>query len=469
MTLHEADASAATKAAFNAEVAGRFGLVPNFFQSASEAPGLIAELWGFAKSAYIFNPLPSLFKERLFVHVSRFCEVRYCIVRHVGFLVGNGQPAGDPKAHPQTVDDVVELLRKPGVPDAGTLDAILLRLEARNSPFGVPEAGTQEEFDIFAAASIVFLHPTASERARGALRAALGAQTLEFLTAFLAFIRTAHYWTETHPDIVFEEDMEELMRLHEELASLMLDTKDAARTEVGQRLYDEVILLRQERDDRVALRKSLAENQEARRHQQLLINELNHRVKNTLAIIQSIAMQTLRDEDITPQIREAFMARLMALADAHDVLTAESWDGAELDAVITKAAIIHQAAGGNSRFRLSGPPIRLTPKTAVALSMAFHELATNAAKYGALSVSTGKVDVDWSLEKSEAGDRLSLCWTERAGPYVMGPARKGFGSRLIERGLAGELAGDATLDFRPDGLVCTIHAPYPFETEIIQA
>ena len=469
MTAHGADDDVATKAAFNAEVAGRFGLLPNFFQSAPEAPGLIAELWGFAKSAYIENPLPPLFKERLFVHLSRFCEVRYCIVRHVGFLVGNGRPAGDPEAKPQTVDDVVNLLKRPGVPDAEALEASLRRLEASNSPLAIPGPDTQDETDIFAAASVVFLHPTASDRARNALRRALGGSTVELLTAFLAFIRTAHYWTETHPEIEFEKDMEDLMRVHEELAALLLDTGDGARADVGERLYDELMLLRQERDDRSTLRTALAETQEAQRHQQLLINELNHRVKNTLAIVQSIAMQTLRGEDTAPAIREAFMARLMALAGAHDILTAESWDGAELEAVVATVAEVHRDVRGNSRFRLSGPPVRLTPKTAVALSMALHELATNAAKYGALSSPSGEVDVDWSIEQGSAGSRLNLRWAERGGPTVVEPLRKGFGSRLVERGLAGELAGDATLDFRPTGLVCTITAPFPFEAEGVQA
>ncbi len=467
--MHTTDDDISKRNSFKAEVTSRFGLLPNFFQSASEAPGLIEELWGFAKSAYIYNPLPSVFKERLFVHLSRFCEVRYCIVRHVGFLVGNGRPAGDPEATPQTVDDVVRLLRGPGIPNAEALEASLGRLEAHDVPAGVPDADTREEADLFAAASIVFLRPNESDRARRALRTVLGGPTFELVTAYLAFIRTAHYWTETHPEIAFEDDMEDLMRVHEDLAALMLGTEDAVQAGVGQRIYDELILLRHERDDRVALRVALAENQEARRHQQLLINELNHRVKNTLAIIQSIAMQTLRGVDTPPEVRASFMARLVALADAHDILTSESWDGAEMETVIAKAAEVHRDAGGGSRFRLSGPSIRLTPKTAVALSMGFHELATNAAKYGALSGPMGVVDVIWSTEGSDGDGRFTLRWVEQGGPAVHEPLRRGFGSRLIERGLAGELAGAAKLDFRPTGLVCTITAPFPFEVEGKQA
>ena len=98
---------------FRREVADRFGVLPNFFCSADAAPGLVEELWKFAKSAYLDSPLPSLFKERLFVHLSRFCEIRYCIVRHVGFLIGQGRPAGDADADLETVEQVIEMLRRP--------------------------------------------------------------------------------------------------------------------------------------------------------------------------------------------------------------------------------------------------------------------------------------------------------------------------------------------------------------------
>ena len=446
---------------FRAEVTSRFGLVPNFFQTAGEAPGLISELWGFAKSAYLDNPLPSLFKERLFVHLSRFCDVRYCIVRHVGFLIGAGNPAGDPAAVPETVEQVVELLRKPSVPDAAVLSAILDRLAAYEVPLPAPDPGSPAEWDIFAAASILFLDPGQADRARRALRTALGGPALEMLTAYLAFIRMAHYWTQTHPDLPFEEDMERVLRQHETLATLLLDPTEGARSKMGGRLFDELEMLRGERDDRLALRDALKRNEEAQRHQLLLINELNHRVKNTLAIIQSIAMQTLRGNDTPPEVREAFMARLLALANAHDILTAESWESAELGDVLAKAVGMHRQEGQHDRISLSGPPFRLIPKTAVALAMAIHELATNAAKYGALSDDAGSVDIRWVVSTSADMPALCLTWTERGGPAVQPPTHKGFGSRLIERGLAAELGGSVRLDYRPEGVVCTIEAPLP--------
>ena len=448
--------------AFRSEVASRFGLVPNFFQTASDAPGLISELWGFAKSAYLDNPLPSLFKERLFVHLSRFCDVRYCIVRHVGFLIGAGNPAGDPNAVPESIEQVVDLLRRPGMPDNAALSESLHRLGAYPTPVEVmPESGSAAEWDIFAAASVLFLNPAQADPARRALRTALGGPKLELLTAYLAFIRMAHYWTQTHPELLFEEDMERVMRQHEELARLLLDGSDGERCQIGTRLFDELETLRSERDDRAALRDALALNEEAQRHQQLLINELNHRVKNTLAIIQSIAMQTLRGADTPSEVREAFMARLMALADAHDILTAENWDSAELGHVLAHAVGIHQQEGGEDRISLEGPAVRLEPKSAVAVAMATHELATNAAKYGALLRDAGSIDVRWDITGSSEAPTLRLIWTERGGPPVETPASRGFGSRLIERGLAAELNGTARLDFKREGLVCTIEAPLP--------
>src|SRR6185295_13590496 len=135
------------------------------------APGLIEELWKFAKSAYLDSPLPPLFKDRLFVHLSRFCEVRYCIVRHVGFLIGKGRPAGDADALPHTVDQVIALLSRP-LPDLETTRAILERLFSHNEPLPLPAPGSQAEADLFDVLTLIFVEPTRSSRARDAVRAA---------------------------------------------------------------------------------------------------------------------------------------------------------------------------------------------------------------------------------------------------------------------------------------------------------
>jgi PAS domain S-box-containing protein len=190
-------------------------------------------------------------------------------------------------------------------------------------------------------------------------------------------------------------------------------------------------------------------------HQQLLVHELNHRVKNTLTIIQSITRQTLVNAGASQHVREALENRLGALASAHDVLTREKWESASL-----RQAIEGALAGlgvAPSRTRLAGPDVALAPKTFVAIAMAIHELATNAMKYGALSNAEGRVLLAWNL----AAGRLKLEWREEGGPLVAAPSRRGFGTRLIQRGLAAELAGRVDLEFRPEGLTCRIDAPVP--------
>jgi hypothetical protein len=208
--------------AFYTEVAGRFGVLPNFFRSATAAPGLINQLWGFALSAYLDNPLPSLFKERLFVYLSQFCPVRYCIIRHVGFLIGLGHPAGDAGAPPLPVNDVLALLQRPR-PGMSELDGALSRLIGSPSS-QLPDMNTPLERDLYDALTVIFLAPLAKPRARDAVRAAIGETNSEYLTAFLAFIKVAHYWTETHPEIECEPDMLRLMEREEELAKLLLES-----------------------------------------------------------------------------------------------------------------------------------------------------------------------------------------------------------------------------------------------------
>jgi PAS domain S-box-containing protein len=218
-----------TPATFHDEVAERFGVLPNFFCSAEAAPGLIERLWDFAKSAYLDNPLPSLFKERLFVHLSRFCVVRYCIVRHVGLLVGHGRPAGDRSVEPETVDKVIALLRRPA-PASEALEAALGRLSARTVTEPIPAPRTEFEYDLFDALTVLFLAPLAPGHVREAVRTAVGETNLEFILAFMAFIRAAHYWTETHSDLTYEADMLALMEQHPELGELLLDPTEAEQT-----------------------------------------------------------------------------------------------------------------------------------------------------------------------------------------------------------------------------------------------
>lgn len=201
----------------------------------------------------------------------------------------------------------------------------------------------------------------------------------------------------------------------------------------------------------------------AEEHQLLLIHELNHRVKNTLATVQSIAGQSLRGLEgaEAAAARAAFEARLLALARVHDVLTRESWEGAELSAVVADAIRPLESGDGRpSRFAVDGPALRLPPRLALSIAMALHELGTNAVKYGALSTDDGRVAISWTV-RWESETRLALRWAESGGPPVRKPTRTGFGSRLIERSLARELAGEVKLGYEPTGVVCTIDAPVP--------
>jgi hypothetical protein len=163
---------------FEREVAARFGLVPNFFRSAPDAPYVVRELWTFAKAAYLDNPIPTLFKERLFAYLSRFCEVRYCITRHCGFLLGLGRAAGDPNAQVMTIDQVVRLLQRP-VPTAERTEAALARLEAVATTIDWPSPETSHDEDLLTCATVLFLQPARAVRAKHVLRIALGGEKCE--------------------------------------------------------------------------------------------------------------------------------------------------------------------------------------------------------------------------------------------------------------------------------------------------
>jgi PAS domain S-box-containing protein len=201
---------------------------------------------------------------------------------------------------------------------------------------------------------------------------------------------------------------------------------------------------------------------ETRRTEQrlkLLSGELSHRVKNTLAVVQSVAMQTLRQSASMEDARDALESRLVALARAHDILTQGRWSGGDLRETIegTLSLIFDQKTLG-TRVRLEGPDIQLGSGALVGLSLAIHELATNAVKYGAISGDSGRIEVRWEIT-DDTPQCFRMRWTERGGPPVESPSRRGFGSRVIEEGLAHEFDGRAELKFAREGLECTIRAP----------
>ena len=275
---------------FETEVAQRFGLLPNFFRSAEAAPELIQQLWGFAKAGYLDNPMPAVFKERLFVWLSRFCPMRYCIVRHVGFLLGreHGHSAGDAAAVPQTVAEVVRLLRRP-TPWQRDMALVYARLNSLAAPIeDWPDPDADMEDAIFACAALMFVEPARSERARHALTGALGSRRFEFFSGCLAFIRTAHYWTMLHPEIETEADMASLLHEQEELARLLIADPEADRCEMGERLFDELTALR-DLHERQELEKAKQALEEKDRQKDQFIAALAHELRNPLATIRASA------------------------------------------------------------------------------------------------------------------------------------------------------------------------------------
>ncbi len=241
------------------------------------------------------------------------------------------------------------------------------------------------------------------------------------------------HWVRVRGRAVYDDD-----RRATHMAGISLDITDRKQTEES-------------------LQSELAERRRIEEQQRLLLAELNHRVKNTLAIVQSIATQTLRHADSAEAFRTAFEARIMALAEAHNLLTDSNWGGASLKDIVERV-LIPYADTERPCYELPGHDITVGPKAAVSLVMAFHELATNAAKYGALSNGDGSLRVDWKVDNETQPPRLFVKWEESGGPPVKAPTRQGFGSRLI-RGLAQETAGEVQLDYASSGLVCTVDIP----------
>lgn len=196
---------------------------------------------------------------------------------------------------------------------------------------------------------------------------------------------------------------------------------------------------------------TMVEMREHEARQKLLLDELNHRVKNTLASVQSIAVQTLSREAEPQAVKATFVERLMALSSTHNLLVKRSWEGASF------ADLIQESLGHYGQpFQMEGPDLSLSPNTAVSLGMALHELATNAVKYGAWSQG-GEVRIETAVD--EAAGMITVTWRETGGPQIEPPRERGFGSRLLEQGIASELGGEVGLQFAREGLSCVIRAP----------
>ena len=206
---------------FFAEISSHFGLVPNIFRPLPHLQDISQDLWLFAKFAYLENGLPTLFKERLFVYLSRYCSVHYPLVRHAGFLIGLGRPAGNPTANPLTIDSL-RLLIIEALPDSDMLREAVRRLRSLPKTSDLPAVGTIAELDLFHAITIFFLEPTCCDGVREALQSAFGIAFYQQLNLFLAYVRTEHFWAEAHPDVTIEPDLKALLESDKELASVLL-------------------------------------------------------------------------------------------------------------------------------------------------------------------------------------------------------------------------------------------------------
>jgi PAS domain S-box-containing protein len=201
---------------------------------------------------------------------------------------------------------------------------------------------------------------------------------------------------------------------------------------------------------------------EASERQKMLTRELEHRIKNTLATVSAIANQTLQGEQFA-DVRHAFIARMIALGHAHDILTQTSWTGAPIEHVVEGALAPHRTK--DKRIHAGGPDIALEPRQALSLALAVHELATNAIKYGALSNQDGAIEISWS-NGDAAHPGFRFVWDEAGGPMVSPPVRRGFGSRLIERMLASDFGGEVEMQYRPEGIKCELRSPEPLRPPV---
>jgi two-component sensor histidine kinase len=417
---------------FEREVAARFGLVPNFFRSTPDAPLVIRELWLFAKSAYLDNPIPTLFKERLFVYLSRFCEVRYCITRHCGFLLGLGRSAGDPDAPVMTIAQVVRLLQRP-IPSDECIGAAQARLEAVAAPIDWPSPETSYDEDLLTATTVLFLQPARANRAKRALRIALGGEKFELLIAFLTFIRSAHYWTLMHPELALEDDVKELLREHEQLARLLLKDPEAGRCEMGTRLFEELASLR-ELNERKELEEAKRALEESGRQKDLLI-EVDHRIKNSLQIVSSLLYMHANTAGAAAGQFHYAAARVAAIAAVHQQLHKSDDVGTvALDQYLVDLCREITAASSSAdqawTLAVDADPLVIRTDLAVPLGLIVNELVTNAIQHSRPSSRGGRVQI--ALKTLPDSFSISVSDEGNGPPLHADTQTSGIGARMIE-------------------------------------
>jgi len=445
---------------FEREVAARFGLVPNFFRSAPDAPLVVRELWLFAKAAYLDTPIPTLFKERLFVYLSRFCEVRYCITRHCGFLLGLGRSAGDPDAPVMTIAQVVRLLQRP-VPSDAHIGAALTRLEAIAEPIDWPAPETSYDEDLLTAATVLFVQPARANRAKQALRTALGGKKFELLVGFLTFIRSAHYWTLMHPELSLEDDVKQLLLEHEELAQLLLEDPEAGQCEMGTRLFEELEILR-DLNEREELGKAKRALEESGRQKDLLMKEVDHRIKNSLQIVSSLLHMHARNAGQAAGQFHNAAARVAAIAAVHHQLHQSDDVGTvALDRYLGDLCREITAASSSSdrtwTVAVNAVPLIIPTDLAVPLGLIVNELVTNAIQHSRPSGGGGRVQI----ELSTAPDSFAISISDGGdGPDATGTTQNdGLGARLVDA-FARQIDATVTTGQGSAGYAVTVTVPH---------
>jgi two-component sensor histidine kinase len=450
---------------FEREVAARFGLVPNFFRSAPAAPYVVRDLWAFAKSAYLDSPIPTLFKERLFVYLSRFCEVRYCVTRHCGFLLGLGRAAGDPNAQTMTIGQVVRLLQRP-LPTAERTEAALTRLESVGKPIDWPSPETSYDDDLLTSATVLFLQPARAVRAKHALQIALGGEKFELLVAFLTFIRSAHYWTLMHPELALEDDVKTLLREHEELARMLLEDAEAGHCEMGARLFEELESLR-DLNERQELERAKRALEESGRQKDLLLKEVDHRVKNSLQIVSSLLHLQARTAGAAASQFHNAAARVAAIAAVHQQLHQYDDVGTvSLDRyLIDLCREIAAASSGPDRawpLFVDANPVIISTDMAIPLALIVNELITNAIRHSRPANENGSVQIvlkdhadNFSISVSDPGNGPAAT----KNPDSLGTQHAGLGTRIVET-LARQIGATLAKELSATGYKVTVTVPH---------
>jgi two-component sensor histidine kinase len=384
--------------------------------------------------------------------------VRYCITRHCGFLLGLGRAAGDPDAQAMTIGQVVRLLQRP-VPTEERTAAALARLEAVAEPIDWPSPETSYDDDLLTSATVLFLQPARAGRAKRALRIALGGEKFELLIGLLTFIRSAHYWTLMHPELAFEDDVKELLREHEELSRMLLEDAEASHCEMGTRLFEELESLR-DLSERQELEHAKRTLEESGRQKDLLLKEVDHRVKNSLQVVSSILQLQARAAGPAARQFHDAAARVAAIATVHQQL--HKYDDVGTVALDRYLVDLCRglAAASSSADRawpivIDADPLTIRTDVGVPLGLIVNELITNAIQHSNSVDDIRSIRVvlkartdTFSISVSDPGDGPALAET---------PA--GLGTRIIET-LAKQINAAIVKEQTAPGYKVTLTVPH---------